>query len=52
MEQNRLEVQAKVEAQVVAWLRRRLFLKGGAEVCALQSRWGSGDAGSREPPAC
>ena len=33
-ERNWLEVQTKVEAQVVAWLRRRLTLKGRAEVCA------------------
>ena len=89
LERNWLEVRAKVEARVVAWLRRRLSLKGRAEVCAVyifplilyrlsvlplpkdhraalirslfkllwkgllstSSRWGSGDAGSREPPA-
>ena len=35
LEQNWLEVRAKVEAQVVACLRRRLFLKGRTEVCAV-----------------
>ena len=35
LERNWLEVRAKVEAQVVAWLRRRLYLKGKAEVCAV-----------------
>ena len=30
-----LEVQAKVDAQVDTWLRRRLFLKGREEVCAV-----------------
>ena len=34
LERNWLEVRTKVEAQVVAWLRRRLTLKGRAEVCA------------------
>ena len=34
LERNWLEVRAKVEAQVVAWLRRRLSLKSRAEVCA------------------
>ena len=34
LERNWLEVQAKVEVQVVAWLRRRLSLKGRVEVCA------------------
>ena len=34
LEQNWLEVRTEVEAQVVAWLRRRLTLKGRAEVCA------------------
>ena len=34
LERNWLEVRAKVEAQVVAWLQRRLTLKGRAEVCA------------------
>ena len=36
LERNWLEVRAKVEAQVGAWLRRRLSLKGRAEVCAVQ----------------
>ena len=35
LERNWLEVQAKVKAQVVAWLQRRLSLKGRAEVCAM-----------------
>ena len=35
LEQNWLEVRAKVEAQVVAWLQRRLSLKSRAEVCAV-----------------
>ena len=35
LERNWLEVRAKVEAWVVAWLRRRLSLKGRAEVCAV-----------------
>ena len=35
LERNWLEVQAKVEAQVDGWLRRRLTLKGRAEVCAV-----------------
>ena len=35
LERNWSEVQAKVEAQVGAWLRRRLTLKGWAEVCAV-----------------
>ena len=35
LERNWLEVRAKVEARVVAWLRRRLSLKGRAEVCAV-----------------
>ena len=35
LERNWLEVRAKVEARVVAWLRRRLFLRGRAEVCAV-----------------
>ena len=30
-----MEVRAKVEVQVVAWLRKRLSLKGRAEVCAV-----------------
>ena len=34
LKRNWLEVRTKVETQVVAWLRRRLFLKGRAEVCA------------------
>ena len=34
LERNWLEVRAKVEAQVVAWLRRRLSLKNRVEVCA------------------
>ena len=34
LERNWLEVRTKVEAQVAAWLRRRLTLKGRAEVCA------------------
>ena len=34
LERNWLEIRAKVEVQVVAWLRRRLSLKGRAEVCA------------------
>ena len=34
LERNWLEVRTKVEVQVVAWLRRRLTLKGRAEVCA------------------
>ena len=34
LERNWLEVRTKVEAQVVAWLRRRLTLKGRVEVCA------------------
>ena len=34
LERNWLEVWTKVEAQVAAWLRRRLTLKGRAEVCA------------------
>ena len=35
LERNWLEVRAKVEVQVDAWLRRRLSLKGRAEVCAV-----------------
>ena len=35
LERNWLEVRAKVEARVVAWLRRRLSLKGRVEVCAV-----------------
>ena len=35
MSRIRLEVRAKVEAQVGTWLRRRLSLKGRAEVCAV-----------------
>ena len=35
LERNWSEVRAKVEAQVVAWLRRRLSLKGRVEVCAV-----------------
>ena len=35
LERNWLEVRAKVEARVVAWLRMRLSLKGRAEVCAV-----------------
>ena len=35
LEQNWLEVLAKVEAQVGTWLRRHLSLKGQAEVCAV-----------------
>ena len=35
LERNWLEVRAKVEARVAAWLRRRLSLKGRAEVCAV-----------------
>ena len=34
LERNWLEVWAKVEAQVAAWLRRRLSLKSKAGVCA------------------
>ena len=34
-ERNWSEVQAKGDALVGIWLRRRLFLKGGAEVCAV-----------------
>ena len=34
LELNWLEVRAKVEAKVVAWLRRRLSLMGWVEVCA------------------
>ena len=35
LDRNWSEVQAKVEVQVGAWLRRRLTLKGRAEVCAV-----------------
>ena len=35
VERNWSEVRAKVEAQVGAWLRRRLSLKGRAEACAV-----------------
>ena len=35
LERSWLEVRAKVEVRVVAWLRRRLSLKGRAEVCAV-----------------
>ena len=35
LERNWLEVQAKVEAQVGAWFRRLLSLKGRAELCAV-----------------
>ena len=35
LERNWLEVRAKVEARVVAWLRRQLSLTGRAEVCAV-----------------
>ena len=35
LERNWSEVRAKVEAYVGTWLRRRLSLKGRAEVCAL-----------------
>ena len=35
LKRNWLEVRAKIEAQVCTWLRRRLFLKGQLEVCAV-----------------
>ena len=35
LERNWLEILAKVKAQVGTWLRRRLSLKGRAEVCAV-----------------
>ena len=34
LKRNWLEVRAKVDAKMVAWLRRRLSLKGRAEMCA------------------
>ena len=35
LEPNQSEVRAKVEAQLATWLRRRLFLKGRMEKCAV-----------------
>ena len=35
LERNWLEVQAKVDAHVGTWIRRRLSLKSRAEVCAV-----------------
>ena len=35
LERNCSEIRAKVEAQVGAWFRRRLYLKGKTEVCAV-----------------